>query len=261
MFNDKPYEAVNREERFYCALFAHALLSSAAVRRAFSDLVTRRCGLALGTSDLRVFLEAAALRDYWNDLGDPREYSDATHTRRREVLRALLRVVGLDEDLPDEHDFFWTAGARKPGSKVWSPGRWNLPTNGGSDLPGSTRDTLRQLKWAFNAKPDILLASSDAVLLVEAKVESGEGVYDDSDEGRQFATQRLIASVLVRMVPAFYAMQIRTATLGLADARETVVSGDASPHFSWDEVAACCDTPEVDGFTQRCFASLRRYRA
>jgi hypothetical protein len=37
---DKPYYAVNREERFFCSLLAHALLSSAYFRRSFVELIS-----------------------------------------------------------------------------------------------------------------------------------------------------------------------------------------------------------------------------
>ena len=36
-------------------------------------------------------------------------------------------------------------------------------------------DGLIDVKWAFNAKPDMMLASPGCVVFVEAKLESGEG--------------------------------------------------------------------------------------
>jgi hypothetical protein len=260
MFNDKPYETVNREERFYCALFGHALLSSGAVREGFSHLVANRFDLQLDVADLSVFLEAATLRDYWNDLGDPREYSPATHGRRRAVLDELFQIVGLDADLIDRHDFFWTGTKSQPSSKLWSPGRWDIPREKHTDLSFETLKHLRHLKWAFNAKPDMLLLSATAALMLEAKLESGEGVYDNADESRQTTIQKLIATILARLVPSFLGKTIKTCTLGLRGPSDPTPPNTENFDFSWKEIAVCCDTPEMDDFTKRCLLSLERYR-
>ena len=47
MFNDRPYIAVNREERFFCALTAHALLSSLVIRDRFVHLVNAKLKVSL----------------------------------------------------------------------------------------------------------------------------------------------------------------------------------------------------------------------
>ena len=83
MFNNKPYLEVNREERFYCALFGHSLLSSQVVRERFASLVQSKFQLSLKPATFEVFLEVAALRDYWNDLGNPIVYDEETHRKRR----------------------------------------------------------------------------------------------------------------------------------------------------------------------------------
>jgi hypothetical protein len=151
MFNDKPYLEVNREERFFCALFGHALLSSSIIRERFARLAQSKFGITMQPATMEVYLEAAALRDYWNDLGDPVVYSDDTHRKRREVLGSLLSVMNVSEDVIDKHHLFWTSERH---NKLWSPGRWKPKA-----LKESGFAELVKLRWAFNAKPDILIVS------------------------------------------------------------------------------------------------------
>ena len=99
MFNDKPYFKVNREERFFCALFAHTVLASQAYREELVDLARRRFDIALDPHKIEVYLEVAALRDYWNDLGDPAKYTRETHNRRRAVLDTILTMRGIGSEV------------------------------------------------------------------------------------------------------------------------------------------------------------------
>jgi hypothetical protein len=64
VFNDKPYLSVNREERFFCVLFAHALLASDSSRKRICEILFQRLDVELDPDALEVFLEVAALRDW-----------------------------------------------------------------------------------------------------------------------------------------------------------------------------------------------------
>ena len=145
MFNNKLYIEVNREERNYCALYAHSLLSSNKVRERFSELMKNRYSLDLDPQNFEIYLEVAALRDYWNDLGDPKKYSEETHSKRLLVLKEILIDQGINEPIINKYDFFWTKGKPK---KLWSPGHWS-----NEGIQGSGLMTLQKIKWAFNAKP------------------------------------------------------------------------------------------------------------
>ena len=52
-------------------MLGHALLMSKQVRLGFAELAQRKCNVSLDPENLEVFVEAAALRDYWRELGDP----------------------------------------------------------------------------------------------------------------------------------------------------------------------------------------------
>jgi len=266
LFNDKPYSSVNREERFFCALLAHALLMSTEVRGRFVRLIGSRRAVTLDPADLQVFLEAAVLRDYWNDLGDAKSYSTPTHERRLELVRELLRSVDVDPALVEQHHLFWSIGIGN--SKIHSPGRWHLPKRDFGELGQASVHKLQRLKWAFNSKPDLLLLSPAGALLLEAKVESTEGVYRSADGeaplanatiARQRDVQRLVANVMQRFVPAFRQVPIVTATLGLRGHTEQVAGRTPTHDITWAEVAALCDVDSVDAFTRNCLIELRRY--
>jgi len=239
MFNDRPYHEVNREERFFCFLLGHALLASASVRAAVVGLLRAKLGLDLKDDDpLQVFVEVAALRDYWRDLGDPLLYDADTHSKRRSVLATSLREVGLPESLLDQHGFFWTSPERQ---KLWSPGRWSEDA-----IKAAGLDPLLRLKWAFNAKPDLMLVTGEHVILIEAKVESGEG---KSGGYAQLDIQKLIAQLMHRLVPAFSRSRFINATLEVG----------ASADIRWADVCRMIEGSDVDAFTKDCCRQLARF--
>lgn len=241
MFNDKSYIQVNREERFFCALFAHALLSSEAIRKDFSTLVASRLDVQINPSSLQVFLEAAALRDYWDDLGDSVTYSDETHSKRKAVLSAILKKEDILEGCIDKYDFFWTSKEHK---KLWSPGRWNEKT-----IEEAGLSELIRIKWAFNAKPDMLIISDSSVLLIEAKLESSEGRNNESGY-RQFDIQKLIGDLLKLLVPQFQKSVFHNAVLALNPPQSDI---------SWKELLSIVCHNELDSFTKACFSPLQRF--
>lgn len=240
MFNDKPYLEVNREERFFCALFGHALLSSSIIRERFVKLTQSKFGITLKPAPFEVFLEAAALRDYWNDLGDPIVYNDETHRKRRDVLHSLLSVMNVAEDVVDKHHLFWTSEQHR---KLWSPGRWEPKALKEAGLP-----ELIKLRWAFNAKPDILIVSDSNALMIEGKVESGEG-QDEETGYKQLEIQRLITCLLTLLVPPFKEVRFTNTVLAL----------HPTDGISWKEVLSLLDGGGLDDFSLKCLMRLRKF--
>lgn len=243
MFNDKRYSEVNREERQYCALFAHSLLASHACRERFAALVKQRTNVSLDPSDMEVYVEVAALRDYWRDLGDPSGYSPETHERRRAVLGVIFETLSLNASLIEAQAVFWT---REVGTtKLWHPGRWDL-----SKLETAGLGALKLVKWAFNAKPDMLIWSPSGGIILEAKVESGEG--RDSVSGyEQLETQKLVAKLLRALVPCFASVDLGVAALQLRRNSER--------DFTWADILTVTDVAEIDPFTRTCLGRLVRY--
>lgn len=247
MFSEKPYVAVNREERHYCAILAHSLLASRPVREAFVGLLRDRVEGApkLDADRLEVFVEAAVLRDYWHDLGDPFAYTAETAAARRQIIEFLLKQYSkghselADPSLIDRHGFFWTHG---PGSKLWYPGRWDPRA-----LVEAALENLKIPRWAFRAIPDLLMQSPGVAVFVEAKVESGEGRSESGYE--QFKIAREIAGLVGELVPSFHNGFVGTATLGLEGTTLT-----------WKDMADVVASSELDGFTKTAFERLAGYR-
>lgn len=241
-FSAKPYLEVNREERFFCALLAHALLASRKTRSSFVRLLHERCGVTLDSNDLQVFVEAAVLRDYWHDLGNRLAYSDKLDAQRLAVVEASLASEGLPVDLMTHFAFFRTTAAQP---KVWYPGRWNLRSATGTEYVRG----LQRIKWSFNAKPDLLLISPTAALVIEAKLESGEG--RDAELGyEQFDVQHKVISLWKTLIPSFGPLHIERCALELRP----------RAGLSWRDVRAVLAVDELDAYSVACFDQLQRYK-
>lgn len=240
MFNDKPYFEVNREERFYCALLSHALLSSLVVRERFTELIYSKFGITLRPDDFQVFLEAATLRDFWNDPGDPKAYTEETHIKRRKIICSLLSIMNISEEAIDKYIFFWTSEKQK---KLWSPGRWEPKA-----LKEAGLYELIKLRWAFNAKPDIMILSNSNALIIEVKVESGEGNIEDTGY-RQLDIQVLISQLLNRFVPYFKEVNFKN----------TILSLNTKEGITWKEILTLIEDDKLDDFSQQCLYQLKRF--
>ena len=240
MFTSKPYWQINREERFYCFLFGHALLSSRQVRENFTQMAESKFSISMDPDNFEVYVEAAVLRDYWHDLGNPIEYSEKTHTNRREVLDAILKEYKLPGTTLEVFDLFWTTPNR---TKLWSPSRWSIGT-----LQSNGLDNLIPVKWAFNSKPDIVIVSDSTVLLIEAKVESSEG-RDGQSGYRQFEVQELVSKLMKLLIPEFQNMVFWNTSL------EVKTEGG----ISWGEILEIIDRSDIDDFSKLCLSQLQKF--
>jgi hypothetical protein len=237
MFNDKPYLEVNREERFYCAILLHLILSSRAFRERFFGAIDAKHGTKLDPGDFQVFCEIAILRDYWNDLGDPEKYSEETHQRRMMVLEILLPLAGVEPSQIGKQTFFWTRGFK---SKLWSPGHWSEEAIDSTDWTDGTKKEMKTLKHAFNSKPDLIILSRQWAVLVEAKVESGFG-------HGQRGNQKMVARLMKVLIPCFRDTSIVNMTL--------TCGGEG---LRWIDVLGMLEGIEIDGFSRECMEQTIR---
>ena len=150
-------------------------------------------------------------------------------------------MMGIPEKTIDAHHFFWTSDQHK---KLWSPGRWEPKA-----IKESGLDELVKIRWAFNAKPDILIISDSTALMIEGKLESGEGRNEDSGY-QQYDIQELIVRLLQLLVPQFKNVKFF----------KTVLALNPPTGISWKEVLALVDGGGLDDFTVKCFSQLQRYR-
>jgi len=197
-FNGKiaSYGDIVREERFFCAVLFHLLLSN----RDFLKLFIRQCTeppFSFSENDTpRVFVEYAMARDLWEQI-------ERDKNADRIKAKFLLRwVKGLDGSLPEEpskddiarfnekigstrapkedfHDHAATS-SKQSRSFIHTPGRWSITKISESVFPNDPEaiEEACKLKWAFNVKPDVVIElNQDSIICIEAKLGSRESKY------------------------------------------------------------------------------------
>jgi len=194
MFNEKDYVQVNREERHFGFLLFSTVLYDADFREQFFGLINKCIDNMqfIDKDDYDIYCETALLRDYWHDIGTTAgKFRDETNRKRREVIEEML---GVNKGIIDEKkDLFWTKN-----NILKSPRFWKIEVN---TFPEKLFNELNQIRWAFNAKPDIMIISRNCFLFIEIKLESniskqGSG-YD------QLKTQKDIADLAQKFIPFF----------------------------------------------------------
>lgn len=176
------YLCLNREERNYAALLYHLLLKGDNLGR-FLECLDRPelTAASINNEDVQLYFEYAYLRDLWWSL----DGRDVANDAYRKTILALLPTNKEQEKYLKELEIekfnkFFGASPRASRSYIQMPGRWSdTKFKDWSDWGG--REFAEQacmLKWAFNAKPDLVIHISRAnVICIEAKVESSEGIY------------------------------------------------------------------------------------
>jgi len=183
------FPRIVREERLFCAVFAHLLLQRGRDLEAFVRLISKKSAATLepgqeALAQAQIYVEFTFLRDSWESLGHD-------NARKRDLVIDLLgRIEGLrrfsDETLPSDpsafNELFAGAWGKRIVRDIVYPGRWTVASLGErfGGQPQEFRDLCR-FKWSFNIKPDVVvLIPGMRPLCVEAKVASGEGQYPSS---------------------------------------------------------------------------------
>jgi hypothetical protein len=250
MFNNKAYSTINREERHYGFLFGSALIYDLNFAEAIITKYNNLIGSDLDFKQFEIYFEVAALRDYWFDLGDSFKYTPETHYKRRRILDSILQQKGYDKGIIDREKVFWTNGKIGTG-KLWCPSEWNI-----GDLRNleKKKNDLASVRWAFNAKPDILLVSNKSAVFIEIKIESGEG---KSDSGyNQLEIQQEISKWMKLLIPEFSDKKFYNTSLTLNN--ELEMKG-----ITWLEVINALkmttDGKPGSKYVEKCLSVLSRY--
>jgi len=170
---DGTYAAINREERNLAAILYHALLLEDNLSR-FLSLI--ECPFHVVEPEMAIFLEYAYPRDLWSQVKD--------NDTKRGLILELLKPVNVQElremDVSGFNRYF--GAVPKASSKhIQSPGLWSLPRYDRTIEDDDEFLRICMFKWAFNAKPDIVIHTSrDEAVCIEAKLESSEGQYPQS---------------------------------------------------------------------------------
>ena len=204
----KSYTAINREERNLAAVLYHVLLLEDNLTR-FLALI--ECTFQVVESEKAIFVEYAYPRDLWSRIRD--------NTPKRGLILELLKpsnMSALQEMSVFDFNKHFGAVPRPSVKYVQSPGLWSVPR---FDRTIKDDDEFLKtciFKWAFNAKPDIVIhTSKDEAVCIEAKLKSSEGQYPQSgsektifksrglDYVRQTALQRYLMQDLVGIETQF----------------------------------------------------------
>jgi hypothetical protein len=202
MFSKKDFYKVNREERHFGFLLIASIIFDDNFRKYFFELINEDVDQKsfLDSNDFDIYSEVAIFRDYWNDLGDYENYTQELHSQRREVVETFLEHFNIDRNIIDNYSLFWTG--RIGESKLWFPGRWPVPNINIIQREENLSDReLLRLRWACNAKPDVMIISKNSGLFIELKVESnlGGNSYGYDQQETQFDILRLAG----KTVPVF----------------------------------------------------------
>ena len=180
---DGTYAAINREERNLAAILYHALLLEDNLSR-FLSLID--CPFEVLEAEMGIFVEYAYLRDLWFQIEDNRT--------KRGLILELLKPTNMDEvqamSVSEFNRYF--GAVPKPSSKyIQSPGRWSVPRFDATIEDDNEFLRVCMFKWAFNAKPDIVIHTSrDEAVCVEAKLESVESHYPRAARDKEIFRSR-----------------------------------------------------------------------
>jgi hypothetical protein len=190
---DEPYFQFDREERHLAAILFHLLNHKDNAERALRS--TER-EWKINPVEFGVYLEYSYPRDLWNKM----QVKAESNNRKRDVIIGMLGSHGFDTSklasLKQEKDFnaFFIEPHRASRDYIQSPANWSL-TRIANSLPsqGSNSDlvTACKIKWAFKAKPDIVIhADREHALCIELKLESGEGSYPSEAGEKKLVRER-----------------------------------------------------------------------
>lgn len=197
----KPFYTYVREERQFSFLLAHLLMQRGPALHEFLQLVAERAeghsmAIAAEVDDAEVYVEFAPLRDLWDDLKSSSTGGrDEINQSKRQFILTLLDSVPslrpiareiLPEPIPDFNAYFMSDAGRRIVRDIASPALWSVTSLAQRfrSQPDVFLD-LCKVKWSFHIKPDIVVRiPGSPSLCIEAKVESGEGVYPSGTDAR-----------------------------------------------------------------------------
>lgn len=180
------YDMICREERNLAAIFYHLLLNPANLA-SFLELI--HCDQRVVPDEMAIFFEYAFVRDLWSSrVKDERTARRCIEQFVQPPAPDALRKLSIRQF----NEFFGVAGTPSV-TDIQMPARWSIPKYGPNIDDNEFFLRVCKFKWAFNAKPDIVIHTSrETAICVEAKIESGEGRYPSSPaDCREFTRRKL----------------------------------------------------------------------
>lgn len=224
--NVKRYGPVVREERFFCAVLFHLLLTDNAVLQQLLEKAGVPNHENYTCDSVRVFVEYAMARDLWNSLDDD---GKANEKKKKFILDCLGNPSGLENLETEEFNKKLVAGSKISKDKIQSPARWGEEKIKVFFKDQKFIENACKLKWAFNVKPDIVIELyDDSAVCIEAKVESGQDVYTVAGYTQ---TQSDVQKYLMTDLLGFNLYQVF-----LAPKNSKANEGKEIHHITWSEL-------------------------
>lgn len=188
-FNGSYYN-INREERNLTAIFYHLLLQKDNLKTFLKSLTI---DFPVIEDEVAIYFEYAFLRDLWNSI----DKSD-NDTKRRIILSLLkpLNISYLATCSIEEFNTYFGAVPMPSTKFIQSPGNWSIDNYKLNIAENSEFLKVCKFKWCFNAKPDIVIhTSNNHAICIEGKFESNEGLYPTKTSEKQEFGRRNLSPV------------------------------------------------------------------
>ena len=191
LLNYSPaYFTINREERNLAAIFYHVLLINNNLEKILSKL---DINYPIIEEEVGIYFEYALLRDLW--YRTPKEDNENKRNTIIELLspdnKEYLKFCSVLEF--NKH---FGAVPVSSADYIQSPGNWSVSRF--KDNISNNDEFLKtcKFKWCFNAKPDIVIhTSNNHAVCIEAKYESEEGFYPSKQSEKEEFKRRGLAYV------------------------------------------------------------------
>jgi len=244
------YSAINREERNLAAILYHVLLLKDNLSR-FLALI--QCPYEVDESEMGIFLEYAYLRDLWFQIED--------NDTKRGLILELLKPVNVQE-LREIHvsgfNRHFGAVPKPSGKHIQSPGLWSLPRYNRTVEDDDEFLKVCMFKWAFNAKPDIVIhASRDEAVCIEAKLKSVESHYPQAAREKKIYQSRGLKYVRQTSLQKYLMedlLGIETQFVFLV--QKTGQTSDTHRVLLWTDVFKSLDTGGLPGFMREMINAI-----
>jgi len=186
---DKSYFAINREERNFAAILYHLLLINNNLPK-FMKLI--KCDFPIVENEFAIYFEYSFLRDIWFNLKDGNDI-------KRKFILDFLKLSDnqyLSECNIETFNKYFGAVPKPSIKYIQSPSNWSIERYKSTILNDSEFLEVSQFKWAFNAKPDIVIhMSNTTAICIETKYECGESYYPSKAEERLEFSRRNLSLV------------------------------------------------------------------
>ena len=247
---EKDYYKFCREERNITAILYHALLRRANLKKFLSLISCKNLG---SFEEASIYFEYAYLRDWWRKEFPPE--NAATEGRKAANQKAKDRILsalnlseekGLGGKIESEFNSYFGATPTPSSKYIQMPATWSAEHYKKNIIDDCDFRKVCKLKWAFKAKPDIVIIGEDAAVCVEAKWDSSVGKYKEKNKsGEEFScTQTSIQEYMFKSILGID----KTEFILLAKTKRS----KSEPHktVTWSEVFSKMDVGESLGFVR-----------